>query len=125
MRTQIKPLFALLLAVILPIRGFASAAHSEPLGRGQGAHSHGVETALRAETARADLSVPAAEAAHCADGKSSPHGHACGGDCCCGAAAVLTVPRFMVPRAAAALIAGRLARPHAALAIDRLDRPPR
>jgi uncharacterized low-complexity protein len=124
MRIPIKPLFALVLAVILPMRGFASAAHCEPPGQGHGAHSHGVPSALRTDAARGDLSLQAAGEGHCAGGKSSPHAHACG-DCCCGAAAVLTAPRFTVPRAAAALIARRLAWPHPALAIDRLDRPPR
>jgi hypothetical protein len=124
MRIPIKPLFALVLAVILPMRGFASAAHCEPLGQGHGAHSHGVPSALRTDAARGDLSLHAAEEGHCAGGKSSPHAHACT-DCCCGAAAVLTAPRFSVPKAAAALIARRLAWPHPALAIDRLDRPPR
>jgi hypothetical protein len=124
MRIPIKPLFALVLAVILPMRAFASAAHCEPLGQVHGAHSHGVPSALRAEAARGDLSVQAAAKGHCADGKSSAHAHACG-DCCGGVAALLTAPRFTVPRAAAALIARRLAWPHPALAIDRLDRPPR
>jgi hypothetical protein len=133
MRIPMKPLLALLLAVLLPMRGFTSATHCEPPGQGHGAHaSHGVEIALRSETARNDLSPQAAEALHCvdgrgphhADGKGSSHAHSCG-DCCGGTAAIPTAPRFGVPRAAAALIAGRLARPHPALAIDRLDRPPR
>ena len=123
MRIPIKPLFALVLAVMLPMRGFASAAHCEPPGQGHGAHSHGVESALRADAARGDLSLQAADEGHCAGGGSSPHAHTCAD--CCGAAAVLIAARFIVPRAAAALIARPLAWPHPALAIDRLDRPPR
>jgi hypothetical protein len=157
MRIPMKPLLALLLAVLLPMRGFASATLCEPPGQGHGADaSHGVENTLRFDTPRNALSQSAAERPHCTDSQApqhadsrsphhadnrSPHhadnqgphhahnqgpshAHACG-DCCGGVAAVLTAPRFTVPRAAAALIVGRLARPHPALAIDRLDRPPR
>jgi hypothetical protein len=126
MRIPTKPLFALLLAVLLPMRGFVSAMHCEPSGQDSRAHaSHGgIEAALRPDIARDELSWHPAEAPHCADGKGPAHTHACG-DCCGGVAAVLTAPRFMVPRAPADLIVGRLARPHPALAIERLDRPPR
>jgi hypothetical protein len=141
MRIPMKPLLALLLAVLLPMRGFTSATNCEPPGQGHGAHaSHGVETALLSDTARKELSRQAAEAPHCADGRGPHHAdgrgphhadgqgphhaHGCG-DCCGGVAAVLAAPRFTVPRAAAALIVARLARPHPALDIDRLDRPPR
>jgi hypothetical protein len=133
MRIPMKPLLVLLLAVLLPMRGFTSATHCESPGQGHGAHaSHGVESALRSGTARNELSGQAAEAPHCADGRGAhradgngpSHAHGCG-DCCGGVAAVLTAPRFTVPRAAAALIVGRLARPHLTLAVDRLDRPPR
>jgi hypothetical protein len=130
---NLKPLLALLLAVLLPMRGFTFAAHCEPLGPGHDAHtSRQAESPLRSGTERGELSPQASEAPHCVDGDSShhadskaaSHAHGCG-DCCYGAAAVLTAPRFAVPRAAAASIVGRLARPHPALAIDRLDRPPR
>jgi hypothetical protein len=111
MRIPMKPLLALLLAVLLPMRGFTFTTHCEPHGQPHDAHaSHQAANALQCP--------------HHADDKAASHAHACG-DCCCGAAAVLTAPRFTVPRAAAASIVGRLARPHPALAIDRLDRPPR
>ena len=34
MRIPMKPLLALLLAVLLPVRGFTSATHCEPRGQG-------------------------------------------------------------------------------------------
>jgi hypothetical protein len=110
MRIPMKPLFALLLAVLLPVRGFTFTTHCEPHGQGGDAHA-----SRQAESA---LQCP-----HHADDKGASHTHGCGD--CCGGAAVLNAPRFTMPRAAAALIVGRLARPHPALAIDRLDRPPR
>jgi hypothetical protein len=134
MRIPMKPLLALLLAVLMPMRGFTFATLCEPHGQGHNAHaSHHAASALASGTERNDLSRQAAQAPHCADDGSPHHAegkaaashvHGCG-DCCGGVAAVLTAPRFTVPWAAAALIVGRLARPHPALAIDRLDRPPR
>jgi hypothetical protein len=133
MRIPMKPLLALLLAVLLPMRGLTFTTHCEPHGQSHDAHaSHQAENALASGTERDDLSRQAADPPHCvdgrsshpADGKAASHAHGCG-DCCGAAAAVLTAPRFTVPRTAAASIVGRLARPHPALAIDRLDRPPR
>ena len=129
MRTPKKPLLALLLAVLLPMQGFTFATHCASHG------GHG------------DLARQDAETMHCADGwgssyadndgprhahdkgashadKGASHARGCG-DCCGAPAAMSITPRFPVPRAAAVLIVGRLARPHPALAIDRLDRPPR
>jgi hypothetical protein len=119
MRNPMKPLLALLLAVLLPMRGFTFTTHCEPHGHGDDAYaSHQAETALQCPH-HADDRGP-----HHADDKGASHAHGCG-DCCGGAGAVFTAPPFTMPRAAAALIVGRLARPHPALAIDRLDRPPR
>jgi hypothetical protein len=73
MRIPMKPLLPLLLAVLLPLRGFTSATHCESPGQGHGAHpSYGIETALRSDTAHNDVPRQAAEAPHCADGRS-PH----------------------------------------------------
>ncbi len=117
-----KPLFALILAVILPMRGFASATHCE--AQQHGAHTvHPVETTLRADAADRGLFPQAAEAAHCRDGRGAPHAHGCGD--CCGGAAALAAPRFTLPKAAAVRIVRPPAWPPPALAIDRLDRPPR
>jgi hypothetical protein len=111
MRIPMKPLLALLLAVLLPMRGFTFTTQCEPNGQPHDAHaSHQAENALQCP--------------HHADNKGASHAHGCG-DCCGAAAAVLTAPRFTVPRAAAASIVGQLVRPHPALATDRLDRPPR
>jgi hypothetical protein len=127
MRTSKKPLLALLLAALLPMRGFTFATHCEPHGPGQGAQAlHCVDGPKAHPTDHEDPQRPVDDkgAAHADSKGGGAHAHGCG-DCCYGAAAVLTTPRFAVPRAAAVLVVGRLARPHLALSNDRLDRPPR
>jgi hypothetical protein len=111
MRIPMKPFLALLLAVLLPMRGFTFTTHCEPSGQA-------------AEAPHCVDGHPDSDGPHHADGNVPCHAHGCG-DCCGGVAAVLTAPRLTVPKTAVALIVGPLARAHPALAIDRLDRPPR
>jgi hypothetical protein len=133
MRIPMKPLFALILAVILPMRGFASATHCEAQEQGartappveSALHDHGHygHTPTPADAANGGLFLQAAEATHCRGGKGAAHAHGCGD--CCGGGAALAAPRFTLPKAAAARIVRPPAWPPPALAIDRLDRPPR
>jgi hypothetical protein len=95
-----KPLVALILALILPMRGIASLNHCDAFAQAQ------------------------ATAPHCASGEASSHSHGCGD--CCGVTAIASAPpRLDVPRGPAAQAAERHAWLRPALTIDRLDRPPR
>jgi hypothetical protein len=99
----LRLVFALLLAVMLPLRGYAAIAHCEP--------DHAMHT------------MHAMHAAHCADA-ASLHSHSCS-DCCCVAAAALTPSRWTLPHTPALDVSARLIWPPPALTLDRLDRPPR
>ena len=92
---------ALLLALIMPLQGFASAWSCGSFG-----------------------AAPAAAAQHCAheDGAAQQHHHC--GTCCC-AAAIAVVPLLWIPPRPVNAGALLPVRSPPAIAIDRLDRPPR
>jgi hypothetical protein len=95
---------ALLLALIMPLQGFASA-----WGCGS--------------FATAPVTAPATAAQHCAhDGVAQQHHHC--GTCCC-AAAIAVMPLFSVPPRPANPGALLPVRSPPAIVLDRLDRPPR
>jgi len=106
-RRILKLGFALLLAVILPLRGYAAVANC----------------AADADSGRA-VAVHGVHPSHCAHGAGALHSHGCGNDCC-GAAIVLTPARWLVPRTPALGVSARIIWPSPLLALDRLDRPPR
>jgi hypothetical protein len=108
MRSPWKPLLALLLVLILPMRGFAAAAHCDAPELDRGVH----------------LSQTAGSDTHCAGQHAAGHSHPCG-DCCSVTAVVAAPLRLAVPRVPAAELAQRLAWLHPSLTVDRLDRPPR
>jgi hypothetical protein len=107
--------FAILLAVMSPLRGYAALANcgaafiSAPAAAAHGAHL-----------------------SHCAHGAGVPHAHGAGilhahdcGSCCCVAAIALTPARWMVPPPTALRISAWMIWPPPAVIQDRLDRPPR
>jgi hypothetical protein len=100
---QFKALFALLLVVMLPLRGYAAMTHC--------ASAH-------------DGAAAAAQTTHCADRGGAARLHACG-DCCCVTAALPPPADWSLTRVPAPVISPRLLSPPRALAKDRLDRPPR
>jgi len=105
---KLKVVFALLLALTLPLQGYAAAANCGPAS----AHT---------------AALHAGPSSHCASVHhhlSVHHYHDCGNGCCV-AAIALTPARWTVPRPAAPEIAGRLISPPPAVSLDRLDRPPR
>jgi hypothetical protein len=102
--------FALLFALLLPLQGYAAmpacreaaVATSVPQ-----AHCAGAPAVHRATLDHTIL-----------------HHHNCD-NCCCGAAMVLTADDFIAPRLTAPDISDTALWPPPAVAIDRLDRPPR
>jgi hypothetical protein len=108
MRIPMKPLLALILALVLPMRGIAPLTHCGALGFDSGTHQ------AQAEGGKA----------HCANGAATTHSRG-GSDCCCLTAVASAPVRLDVPRGPAAQIAGRAAWLHPTLTIERLDRPPR
>jgi hypothetical protein len=106
-RRILKLGFALLLAVILPLRGYAAMANCVPDAEsGRAVATHGVHLS------------------HCAYGAGALHPHGCGNDCC-GAAIALTPARWIVPHTSPLGISAGIIWPPPLLALDRLDRPPR
>jgi len=101
----LKVVFALFLALTLPLQGYAASANCGPPSAHAGA-------------------LAAAPSSHCGNGPDVRHHHDCGNGCCL-AAIALTPARWIVPRSAAPEIAGRLIWPPPAVSLDRLDRPPR
>jgi len=97
--------FALWLALILPLQGYAASANCGPAA----AHA-------------AALHAP--QSSHCGNSPGVHTHHDCGNGCCL-AAIALTPARWTVPRWAALKIADRLIWPPPAVSLDRLDRPPR
>jgi hypothetical protein len=104
-------ILALMLAAVLPLRGYAAVAQCEgsPPPGGHAAH--------------APDAPHAAHVAHCADGAATSHTSGCGD--CCSAAAASTPVRWIAPRTSATGIVAPALSPPPALAPDRLDRPPR
>jgi hypothetical protein len=99
------PLAALLLALLLPLQGFAAAAHCE--------HAAIVSHSMAAHQ-------------HCPDHPEhapAPRHHGCG-DCCTVAAPCASFDWHM-PRALAAEASLPAPRTPLTIALDRLDRPPR
>jgi hypothetical protein len=93
---------ALLLALIMPLQGFASGGCGFPYS--------------------APAAAPAAAPQQCAHAGAAQHHHC--GTCCC--AAAIAVPLLWVPPRPAnpsALLFSRCSPP--AMILDRLDRPPR
>jgi hypothetical protein len=97
---------ALLLALIMPLQGFASAWSCEALGPAPAA---GHATALQ----------------HCAHDAGAAQLHHHCGTCCCAAAISVMPMVWLPPRPAnsSALLPVRSSPP--AIVLDRLDRPPR
>ena len=90
--------FALLFALMLPLQGYAAMPSC-----GQSTH---------------------AAAHHCAREPAVTHHSGCG-DCCCTVAMVPAQGIWAAPRVAAIEISGTLIWSPPAVALDRLDRPPR
>jgi hypothetical protein len=92
---------ALLFALLLPLQGLvalpACAAHAAA-----GSTAHG----------------------HCAPELAPTHHHACG-SCCCAAASALPPAQWIPPYRTAAVISAAVVHSPPAVALDRLDRPPR
>jgi len=101
----LKVVFALLLALTLPLQGYAASASCGPAS----AHA---------------AALHAAPNSHCGNGPGVHHHHDCGNGCCL-AAIALSPARWIVPRSAAPGIAGWVIWPPPAVSLDRLDRPPR
>jgi hypothetical protein len=97
----------LLLALIMPLQGFASAWSCGSF-----------------DAAPAAAAAAATAPQHCAQDGSAPQHHHCG-TCCCAAAIAVTPVLWVPPRLAnpGALLALRCSPP--AVILDRLDRPPR
>ena len=92
--------FALLFALMLPLQGYAAMP-----------------------VCREGAVASAATQSHCA-GAPAVHHHNCD-NCCCGAAMMLASAEFIAPPPAAPGIAEAALWPAPAVALDRLDRPPR
>jgi hypothetical protein len=99
-KTGLRAGFALLFALMLPLQGYAAM----PVCR---------------EAAVASV----APQTHCA-GAPAVHHHNCD-NCCCGAAIALASADFIAPRPSAPDISEAALLPAPAVALDRLDRPPR
>ena len=123
MRIPVKPLLALMLAMVLPLRGFASAALCEAHGAARGLHASSAHAAAISDSAGSAPGRTADSGRHCASGGAPPQ-HGCG-DCCCVAAVALTPIRFEIQRAPVTHVAQRPAWLRPTLTVDRLDRPPR
>jgi hypothetical protein len=104
---------ALLLALIMPLQGFASAWSC-------GSRDAAPATAPVDATAEATAAAPK----QCEHGGAAQQHHHCG-TCCCAAAMAVSPKLWIAPRPAnpSALLALRLSPP--AIILDRLDRPPR
>jgi hypothetical protein len=100
---------ALLLALIMPLQGFASAWSCGSRG---------------AAPAAAPAAASAAAPQQCAHAGAAQQHHRCG-TCCCAAAIAVMPLLWIAPRPAnpSALLPVRLSPP--AIILDRLDRPPR
>jgi len=107
---------ALLLALIMPLQGFASAWSC---GSRDAAQAAAAATAPAAAQAAAPVAAPQ----QCAHTGAAQQHHHCG-TCCC-AAAIAVVPALWVPPRSANLGALLPARSPPAIVLDRLDRPPR
>jgi hypothetical protein len=104
---------ALLLALIMPLQGFASA------------WSCGSRDAAPATApATAQATTPAAAPQQCEHTGAAQQHHHCG-TCCCAAAIAVSPKLWLAPRPAnpSAQLPLRLSPP--AIILDRLDRPPR
>lgn len=104
-KRPLKLVLALLLTLILPLKGFASAHCEAPAAEHSAHFSHG------------------GASSHCHDGGAGVHLHGCGD--CCGVAAITVALSCIVPRLAPVDIPARATRPPPAVDLDRLDRPPR
>jgi hypothetical protein len=100
---------ALLLALILPLQAFAAVSGCSQLGVTQ----LGVE-----------VNAVSGADTHCAHGAAAAQHHNCG-SCCCVAAIAGTPLRWIAPASAAPKFSMPLIVPPPAVALDRLDRPPR
>jgi hypothetical protein len=102
--------FALLFALMLPLQGYAAM----PIC---GQHDHAAQEP--AHTAAHHSAAP-----HCAREPAAIHHSGCG-DCCCAVAIALSPINWAAPRLAAPQISNTLIWSAPAVALDRLDRPPR
>jgi hypothetical protein len=106
----LRTAFALLLALMLPLHGYAAMPACE----------HHAPTHVAAPAGAAVAAVQH----HCGGGATVTHHHDCG-TCCCGA--VISIARFpavALRRAVAANSSAAPSSPSKGL-LDRLDRPPR
>jgi hypothetical protein len=101
--------FALLLALMLPLQGYAARA-----------------ACVRQDERLNSPAAPASSTAqhHCAGRSAATHHHDCG-TCCGGAAIVLTPGRWIAPLPAVSEISQPAPGLPPTVALDRLDRPPR
>jgi hypothetical protein len=101
----LRAAFALLFALMLPLQGYAAMP-----GCGEPDHA---------------LRHPAHTAAHhCTREPATSHHSGCG-DCCCAVGIALTPTNWTAPRLAALAISDTSIWSTPAVALDRLDRPPR
>lgn len=106
LNSTVRAGFALLLALMLPLQGYAAMPVC-----GQHGHSNAAAGASPAQH-------------HCTLGPQAIHLHGCG-DCCCGTAAALTYVQWIAPRLIAPEISGAVPGSAPSVTLDRLDRPPR
>jgi hypothetical protein len=105
---------ALLLALIMPLQGFASAWNC---GSGDAASATAPAAALAA--------APAAAQQHCPQETSGAQQHHHCGTSCCAAAIAVSPKLWIAPRPANPIGLLQLRLPPPAIILDRLDRPPR
>ena len=110
--------FALLLALMLPLRGYAAALQCEPPATPGHAQSlQGTPHSLRGAS-------HSLQSTHCEHTGKSPVTHPCG-DCCCAAAIEQLPKNWSPPHITATQPTDGLPCPAAKAAYGRLDRPPR
>jgi len=105
---------ALLLALMLPLQGFATAVRCAAFDT--------AAAAAASTLTAASTGAPTAADPHCAHGTAVQH-HSCG--TCCSAAIAATSYQWTPPRSRRAALSLPLLFSPPKLALDRLDRPPR
>jgi len=121
--------FALLLALMLPLQGYAAMPGCGRLD-GQDSSAQGVAASLSAQMPMAPMPMDHAHMTHahmaqthCARVPAAAHHHC--GSCCCVAAIALAPAHWMVPFLTAPEISIAVLGSPPAGTLDHLDRPPR